>query len=124
MLKFKPGEFAYLYYSQLIVIVGPVCNAVRLSFSAGFASARDLIKSPSLSPSHWQDLSLWTGRNFASWSPGDQSLLGSEHLFGGSRCLETVGLQSPSNASRTPKLPSICRVSPQARSDQDIKGAG
>lgn len=50
MLKFKPGEFAYLYYSQLIVIVGPVCNAVRLSFSAGFASARDLIKSPLTGP--------------------------------------------------------------------------
>lgn len=76
MLKFKPGEFAYLYYSQLIVIVGPVCNAVRLSFSAGFASAGDLIKSPSLSPSLWWDLSLRTGRNSASWSPGDRGLLG------------------------------------------------
>ena len=51
MLKFKPREFAYLYYSQLIVIVGTASNAVRLSFSAGCAAAWDLINSPGLSPS-------------------------------------------------------------------------
>ena len=77
MLKFKPREFAYLYYSQLIVIVGTASNAVRLSFSAGCAAAWDLINSPSLSPSTPQDTDwrlgtegLCPGPGPASWSPG------------------------------------------------------
>ena len=75
MLKFKPREFAYLYYSQLIVIVGTASNAVRLSFSAGCAAAWDLINSPSRSPSAPQDTDwrlgtegLCPGPRPASWS--------------------------------------------------------
>ena len=77
MLKFKPREFAYLYYSQLIVIVGTASNAVRLSFSAGCAAAWDLINSPSLSPSALQDTDWRLGTEGlcpdpgpASWPPG------------------------------------------------------
>lgn len=61
MLKFKPREFAYLYYSQPIVIVGMVCNAVRLSFSAGCAPARALINALRLSlRPRWTRAGGWT----------------------------------------------------------------
>lgn len=64
MLKFKPREFAYLYYSQLIVIVGMVCNAVRLSFSAGCAPAWDLINALRLSlRPRWTRAGGWTPRD-------------------------------------------------------------
>lgn len=91
VLKFKPREFAYLYYSQLIVIVGAVCNAVRLSFSAGCAPAGDLINSGSLSSRPcWTPAGSWAPRACVQarvLPPGPRRLhpLRPGHLFWGGR---------------------------------------